>query len=105
MVMRKLNTWITFMIQVLVLVLVKAVVLIVESCFMLVHPHMFMDGHTKGNLYLTATVEFLNSSSTQVLIWLVAIRFYSSSLPIKKIELSIKNSQTEPLSSTVPVFL
>ena len=102
--MRKLDTWITFMMKVLILVLIKASALIVESCIILANPEMFKDGHTTGNLYLTATVEFVNSSCTQVLIWMVAIRFYSSSLPVKLIELSVKSSHADPLSD-VPVFL
>ena len=96
--MRKLNTLINLVIKILILVSIKALVLTIESIVMLCDPKTFMMGHSNSNLILTTIVEVINSSSTQVLIWLVAMRFYSSSIPIKIIELGMKSSQLRTFS-------
>jgi len=86
--MRKLKTLISFMRKLLLMISLKTLALLGESIYILVCSDWFYGNDS--TVYITACTEFINWIITQVIIWFVAMRFYESSIPIKRLELSIK---------------
>ncbi len=85
MSMCKLKTLIKFMKVLLSMILFKSVVIIFEAIFLLVTHEE--DDISSLNLYVTGICEFLNWTTTQIIIWLVALRFYESSIPVRKLHI------------------
>ena len=73
--------------KLLLMITLKAFALLGESIYLLAVLDWFYEN--KSTVYITAFTEFSNWLITQLIIWVVAMRFYESSLPIKRLELSI----------------
>lgn len=79
--MRKLNTLIVFMKKLLIAIGLKALALIVEAIYMFtLNGTEWRDTET---VYVYCFCEYINWICTQLIIFIVALRFYESSLPIK----------------------
>ena len=84
----KLQKSVGFMIVLLVLLLLKSLALIVEAVLWLI---IFDDQiGTFARLFMTSCSEFVNWVSTQIIIWLVAMRYYESTIPIKRLSLNMQ---------------
>ena len=89
--MRKLKTLITFMKQLLILLLLKSIALIGEQIYeIILRKAGQLHSGRDFSVYIHGGLEFLNWILTQLVIWVVAMRFYESSLPIKRLEKSIQ---------------
>ena len=86
--MRKLNVLINFMKTLLIMTLFKSVSQIIEAIFLWTQPRLVHDDWS--NLILTSCCEFVNWVFTQLIILLVAMRFYESAMPIKRLEISMR---------------
>ena len=89
--MRKLNTLIVFMKKLLVLIGMKSLMLLSEASYMLSLKKP--DWRLEQTVVITSCFEFLNWSCTQILIFIVAMRFYESSIPVRHLELSMRQQQ------------
>jgi len=84
--MRKLKTLITFMKKLLILLLLRSFALIGEIVYELASKKG--DDYKGGdlNIWIHDFTEFINWILTQIVIWVVSMRFYECSLPIKRLE-------------------
>ena len=77
--------------KLLLFVFIKSVALITEATIMFAIPDL--EEYEKKYLLLATGTEFINWTNTQIIIWLVAMRFYESSLPVKLLELQIMREE------------
>ena len=73
--------------KLLFLILIKAIVLIAEAAYFIANPNV--QYYNKENLVLTSSCEFVNWTVTQLIIWSVALRFYGSTIPVRRLELTM----------------
>mmetsp|Transcript_39444 Transcript_39444/g.51636 ORF Transcript_39444/g.51636 Transcript_39444/m.51636 type:complete len:106 (-) Transcript_39444:32-349(-) len=84
----KLSKSMRFMVVLLAFLMVKSLSLIMEAILWLTIFESDLDG--PGRLTMSACSEFVNWCSTQIIIWLVSMRFYSSTIPVKRIHLNLQ---------------
>ena len=93
--MRKLNTLIRFMKRLLILIFIKSLALLSEGSYLLTQDTGTY--HDPSVMYIWTSFEFVNWINTQLVIWMVAMRFYESSIPLKKLELSHRLAEKEAM--------
>ena len=88
----KLQNSVRFMIVLLVLLMLKSLALIVEAVLWL----LIFDRDqiaTFARLLMSSCSEFINWICTQIIIWLVAMRYYESTIPIKRLSLNMQEQE------------
>jgi len=93
--MRKLRTLISFMKKLLLLLLLRSITLVAEIIFEIASKKGKDYKGGDFSVYLHGATECLNWILTQLVIWVVSMRFYESSLPVKRLEKSIKKDICE----------
>lgn len=91
--MRKLKTLIIFMKKLLILLLLRSFALIGEIIYELDSKKGDDYKGSDLNIWIHDVTEFINWTLTQLVIWVVSMRFYESSLPIKRLEKTMKRSE------------
>lgn len=88
LMMRKLNVLIRFMKKLLILIFVKSLVDIAETAYFMLKSDRVDDN--SQDFIFTACSEFVNWICTQLVLWLVSMRFYESSIPVLRLKLQME---------------